>query len=129
MNKLITEAEGARIESVFKYILEASESILIEHGHVITGQIIKNKKFFADNGHKDFERLEYYLSSAISSLVEDKVTEGIKDINTDENLVFKKINELSDKEKLILAECIIKHFEYSNIRGMQKAFNIFGGDK
>ncbi|WP_205466242.1 hypothetical protein, partial [Klebsiella pneumoniae] len=74
------------------------------------------KKFFADNGHKDFERLEYYLSSAISSLVEDKVTEGIKDINTDENLVFKKINELSDKEKLILAECIIKHFEYSNVR-------------
>lgn len=74
MNKLITEAEGAKIES------------------------------------------------------EDKVTEGIKDINTDENLVFKKINELSDKEKLILAECIIKHFEYSNVRGMQKAFNIFGGN-
>ena len=41
-------------------------------------------------------------------------------------LFLKKINELSDKEKLILAECIIKHFEYSNIRGMQKAFNIFG---
>ena len=38
MNKLITEAEGAKIESVFKYILEASESILIEHGHVITGR-------------------------------------------------------------------------------------------
>ena len=92
-------------------------------------KIIKNKKFFADNGHKDFEKLEYYLGSAISSLVDNKVIEGIKDINTDENLVFKKINELSDKEKLILAECIIKHFEYSNIRGMQKAFNIFGGDK
>jgi hypothetical protein len=26
-------------------------------------QIIKNKKFFADNGHKDFEKLEYYLGS------------------------------------------------------------------
>ena len=45
MNKLITEAEGAKIAGVFKYILEASESILIDHGHVITGQIIKNKKF------------------------------------------------------------------------------------
>ena len=44
MNKLITEAEGAKIAGVFKYILEASESILIDHGHVITGQIIKNKK-------------------------------------------------------------------------------------
>ena len=89
MNKLITEAEGAKIAGVFKYILEASESILIDHGHVITGQIIKNKKFFADNGHKDFEKLEYYLGSAISSLVDNKVIEGIKDINTDENLVLK----------------------------------------
>ena len=63
---------------VFKYVLEASESILIDHGHVITGQIIKTKKFFADNRHKDFEKLEYYLGSAISSLVDNKVIEVLK---------------------------------------------------
>ena len=61
MNKLITEAEGAKIAGVFKYILEASESILIDHGHVITGQIIKTKILFADNGHKDFENWSIIL--------------------------------------------------------------------
>ena len=44
MNKLITEAEGAKIAGVFKYILEASESILIDHGHVITGANNKKQK-------------------------------------------------------------------------------------
>jgi hypothetical protein len=52
MNKLITEAEGAKIAGVFKYILEASESILIDHGHVITGQIIKNKNSLLITGIK-----------------------------------------------------------------------------
>ena len=111
-----------------EFINDVDGRVLSDHAYDLTIAIIgddKAKKDFIKAGHEDMDYLEYYLEASIDGLGESRIEEKadlkIKDLNE----CLSSINNLSNKERIELAESLMNWFQHVSAIGAFKALSIF----
>lgn len=111
-----------------EFINDIDGHVLSDNAYDLTMAIIGGddaKKDFIKAGHEDIDYLKYYLEASIDGLGESRIEERpdlkIKDLN--ECLSF--IKDLSNKERIHLAESLMNWFQHVSTTGAFKALSIF----
>lgn len=109
------------------FINDVAGRVLSDNAYDLTMAIIgdkNNKNDFIKAGHEDIDYLEYYLEASIDGLGESRIEETpeLKIKNLNECLSF--IKDLSNKERIELAESLMNWFQHVSTVGAFKALSM-----